>query len=207
MSLRWCFMQALKRVEPNKVRTTITRGARCYPRYPTRPLGSTTAISITNNHPTSSDSTMSSPAPRRTQRNSQSATPRRSVRSSQAPQSSPFASSADDQLQFEASQAAQQDSARATPRASRLQHNIAVSSPLFFRSSPVVGSGVGNGADVSSPVRQSSNTTDGDRTPRASERNIGGQQQACAKRTEHLSDRTPLSARFITNSLCVKLES
>ncbi|EON65493.1 minichromosome maintenance protein 4 (cell division control protein 54) [Coniosporium apollinis CBS 100218] len=121
---------------------------------------------------------MSSPAQRRSQRNSASATPRRSARSSQVPPSSPLSNrSADDQLRSEASDASQRQGSQATPRAARLQPNVAASSPLFFRSSPangsVNGSGAVNGAVPSSPTRQPANGTDGDRTPRASGINVG----------------------------------
>ncbi|KAL1646409.1 MCM DNA helicase complex subunit [Diplodia intermedia] len=99
---------------------------------------------------------MSSPAQRRSQRNSVSATPRRSQRNSQIPPSSPTA--ANQQLQSEASQAS-------TPRSRIQQQNIPTSSPLFYNgSTPARSSAAANGA---------SNGTDGDRTPRASAMNIG----------------------------------
>src|ERR1700761_6957039 len=101
---------------------------------------------------------MSSPASRRSNRNS--ATPRRTSRASQAPATSP-----DNQLQSEASQASQ------SPRSSRGQpsaKNVPSSSPLRFGSSAKSArSGISNGADASSPLRQRTNASDGDRTPRA----------------------------------------
>ncbi|KAF2835085.1 MCM-domain-containing protein [Patellaria atrata CBS 101060] len=124
---------------------------------------------------------MSSPASRRSQRNS--ATPRRNPLSSQAPQSSP--AGADQQLRFEASQASGHGGSQATPIASRLRQNIASSSPLFFNSSPANGSGAANGAPPSSPLRQRSDVTDGDRTPRASEQ-------------QHIGDSSPI--RYASSS-------
>ncbi|KAL8826345.1 MAG: hypothetical protein Q9191_003859 [Dirinaria sp. TL-2023a] len=106
---------------------------------------------------------MSSPASRRSQRNSISGTPARSTRSSQ-PVNSPARS-------------AQQNHSQATPRALR-SNNVASSSPLFFDSSPVNGAPTANGArnfngatgatnangmDISSPLRQMSVA---DSTPR-----------------------------------------
>ncbi|KAF2147099.1 uncharacterized protein K452DRAFT_282086 [Aplosporella prunicola CBS 121167] len=99
---------------------------------------------------------MSSPAPRRSQRASQSATPRRSTRNSQIPETSPSAAA---QPQI------------STP-SSRLQHqNVPASSPLFFQSSPANGAGPSNGADAHTPGREPLNDVDGDRTPRASAMN------------------------------------
>ena len=110
---------------------------------------------------------MSSPTKRRSQRTSASATPRRSARGSQIPPSSPApARGPEEQLQSEATQASQRSS-QATPRNSRLQTETSTQSPLFFRSSPVNGSGAGNGTGVDAE-------TDGDRTPRASGAHIGG---------------------------------
>ncbi|EKG21177.1 Mini-chromosome maintenance DNA-dependent ATPase [Macrophomina phaseolina MS6] len=98
---------------------------------------------------------MSSPAHRRSTRNSASATPRRSQRNSQIPPSSPTA--ADQQLQSEASHAS-------TPRNRTQQQSIPTSSPLFYNSTPGSNAPAANGA---------SNGTDGDRTPRASTMNVG----------------------------------
>ncbi|KAF1984375.1 putative DNA replication licensing factor Mcm4 [Aulographum hederae CBS 113979] len=113
---------------------------------------------------------MSSPASRRSNRNS--ATPRRTTRSSQVPQSSPLAASADDQLRSEASQGSQGLSVSGTPRGPPTQQNVPQSSPLFFGSTPA-GSGAANGGIISSPMRQPSEPTDGDRTPRASAQHAG----------------------------------
>ncbi|KAB2580035.1 Mini-chromosome maintenance DNA-dependent ATPase [Lasiodiplodia theobromae] len=99
---------------------------------------------------------MSSPAPRRSQRNSASATPRRSQRNSQIPLSSPTA--ANQQLQSEASQAS-------TPRNRIQQQNVPTSSPLFYNGSTPSGS--------SAAANGPANGTDGDRTPRASAMNVG----------------------------------
>lgn len=125
---------------------------------------------------------MSSPANRRSQRNSNSATPRRSARNSQVPQSSPFVGpGSDEQLRSETSEAPQRNApSQATPRASGgRQQNFAMSSPLFFRSSPVNGAAAGtalnrNRIEISSPLRQTSNAFDGDRTPKASGQTVGG---------------------------------
>lgn len=125
---------------------------------------------------------MSSPAPRRSQRNSQSATPSRSLRSSQPPRSSPAPAEA----------SSQNGSKNGTPRQARASQ--LASSPMFFQSSPANGNGSAAGAP-SSPLRQMSNTqstdthaapssplrhmtdtqsvSNGDRTPRASGGLIG----------------------------------
>ncbi|KAF2671112.1 MCM-domain-containing protein [Microthyrium microscopicum] len=105
---------------------------------------------------------MSSPSSRRSNRNS--ATPRRAGRSSQAATPS---SNANDQLRSEASNASQETST--TPRG-QPAGGIASSSPLFYGgSSPKRGPSGTNGLpDVSSPLRQQTNNSDGDRTPRAS---------------------------------------
>jgi hypothetical protein len=113
---------------------------------------------------------MSSPAQRRSQRNSASATPRRggrNARSSQIPSSSPAPAGPDEQLQSEASQASQRGS-QATPRNQRLT-STQTQSPLFFRSSPINGSasGAANGAGADAD-------SEGDRTPRASGMTFGG---------------------------------
>jgi len=100
---------------------------------------------------------MSSPASRRSQRNSVSVTPQRSPRHSQQAPSS--------------ARSAQQTGSHATPRASR-QNNIAASSPLLYHSSPLNGAQLTAGADeangasrmnISSPLRQ---TSVADSTPR-----------------------------------------
>ncbi|KAI9880017.1 MAG: hypothetical protein M1830_005936 [Pleopsidium flavum] len=61
-----------------------------------------------------------------------------------------------------------------TPRAP--PQNLPSSSPLFFRSSPINGATAARGADrmeISSPLRQASDATDGDRTPRGTSRPLG----------------------------------
>ncbi|KAL8904498.1 MAG: hypothetical protein Q9207_003220 [Kuettlingeria erythrocarpa] len=87
---------------------------------------------------------MSSPASRRSKRNSASATPVRSTRNAQQPATSPATAVA---------QSPQQP---------------AHSSPLFFRSSPINGGGsqgsVQNGVNVSSPLRQASTNNSTPRT-------------------------------------------
>jgi DNA replication licensing factor MCM4 len=119
---------------------------------------------------------MSSPASRRSNRNS--ATPRRTPRSSQAPATSP-----DNQLMSEASHAPQSpQSSRAgsqnqsnTPRGQLSTKNVPSSSPMRFGSSAKsVRSGSAISGDVSSPLRQHSNASDGDRTPRANRAPAGG---------------------------------
>lgn len=125
---------------------------------------------------------MSSPASRRSQRNSVSATPQRSARSSQqAP--SPVRS-------------AQQNGLQATPRASR-QHNIVASSPLIHQSSPLngaqpsAGAAEANGAtriNISSPLRQASVA---DNTPRGRVQAPGGME------SQNLSAFCPMLHRLI----------
>ncbi|RDW77964.1 putative DNA replication licensing factor mcm4 [Coleophoma crateriformis] len=116
---------------------------------------------------------MSSPSPRK-QRSSQ-ATPRRTTRSSHAPSSPPDPSS---QLQGEASQ---RDGNNATTP--RDNHAPPSSSPMFFQSSPANADANRALRDVSSPLRQMTNTqttqengdsqSQGDQTPRASGQFIG----------------------------------
>jgi DNA replication licensing factor MCM4 len=123
--------------------------------------------SIASQQPQSSsytDSTMSSPTKRRSQRTAASATPRRSARGAN-PTSSPPPLGPDEQLQSEASQASQRG-LQATPRNSRLQ-STSTQSPLFFRSSPAIPSGSGAGNDAPE-------SDDGGATPRASGMTIGG---------------------------------
>ncbi|OAA54322.1 cell division control protein 54 [Niveomyces insectorum RCEF 264] len=88
---------------------------------------------------------MSSPARRRSSRNSQAGTPNRSLRSSQ-PRSSPAPGPSN------AGQAA------GTPRAARAPSSQLQSSPLFYQSSPAVADGPAGANGVSSPLRQMSNT-------------------------------------------------
>ncbi|KAF2088396.1 MCM-domain-containing protein [Saccharata proteae CBS 121410] len=117
---------------------------------------------------------MSSPAPRRSQRDSQSGTPRRSARNPQTHRSSPVGAGADEQLRSEASQSSQRQPAQSeTPRSRAQEQSFPASSPLFFRSSPANPSGAANATGASSPLREPLNGTDGDRTPRASGRNVG----------------------------------
>ncbi|SLM36042.1 dna replication licensing factor mcm4 [Lasallia pustulata] len=111
---------------------------------------------------------MSSPSSRRSQRNSLTATPRRAARNSLQPPSSP-AVAAQEQSQPPQNEAPrhQQSQSPGTLRAS--QQNVAASSPLFFRSSPVNGAVNINGTErmeISSPLRQASSIPDNDGTPR-----------------------------------------
>lgn len=95
---------------------------------------------------------MSSPAPRRSQRNSQSATPRRSVRGSQPIPSSPLAAPNglfSDDAQYMPAQGSQQEVPNGVNAQRESQPDPGLSSPMFFNSSSVANS-------------------DGDRTPRAS---------------------------------------
>lgn len=108
---------------------------------------------------------MSSPAPRRSQRNSASATPVRPTRNSQQIRSSPMVPDRS-RDQETPSTAPGQAQGQETPRASR--QPVLSSSPLFFHSSPVNGPAganvTGNGRmDISSPLRQ---TSLADSTPR-----------------------------------------
>ncbi|KAI9800137.1 MAG: hypothetical protein M1833_003464 [Piccolia ochrophora] len=100
---------------------------------------------------------MSSPANRRSQRNSQAGTPRRTAaRNANAQHSSPPTIAGDDFQQPEA-----------TPRAS---HHIPSSSPLFFRSSPANGAANGDGGaeeGPSSPLGAVTNGVNGAYTPQA----------------------------------------
>lgn len=101
---------------------------------------------------------MSSPAPRRSQRNSASATPMRSTRNSQQLRSSPVVPDRSGD-QGTPSMTPGQSRRQETPRASR--QPVLSSSPLFFRSSPVNETGGANGTrnermDISSPLRQTS---------------------------------------------------
>ena len=108
--------------------------------------------------------TMSSPATRRMQRNSQSATPRRTTRSSQAIMTSPLAGAApSDQLFSEASQNFDGPLTNGSPLHPTLQDQPPVSSPLFFRSSPANGS-VANSA-VNTTPRPSGITAGGKLVP------------------------------------------
>src|SRR4051794_14076993 len=107
---------------------------------------------------------MSSPSHRR-QRSSQSGTPRRSSQRSLVP-SSP-ADPAAAQLQHEAASSQSNALGGSTPRRAPPS-----SSPMNYRSSPADIARANRERDVSSPLRQMTNTQstqeDGDRTPRAS---------------------------------------
>lgn len=111
------------------------------------------------------------------QRNSKSATPRRSARnSSLALPSSPVQGADPAAAQLLGEQASSQDDrAEGTPQVSR--QVAAESSPMFFQSSPAGRAGA-NIRDVSSPLRQMSNTQntneDRNRTPRASGNTLRG---------------------------------
>ncbi|KAG9233792.1 MCM2/3/5 family-domain-containing protein [Amylocarpus encephaloides] len=106
---------------------------------------------------------MSSPSHRR-HRSSQSGTPKRSSQRSAIPSSPPDPSAA--QLQNEAASSQGNANGNSTPRRAGLS-----SSPAIYRSSPADLVRANRERDVSSPLRQMSNTQttqqDGDRTPRA----------------------------------------
>lgn len=100
---------------------------------------------------------MSTPTSRRSQKSRLSATPVRSTRNSQAPGSSPAIASGQVPLANpRAAASSPHNSIQETPRASRL--NVASSSPLFYRSSPVNGAAGSNTNDrmdiISSPAGQ-----------------------------------------------------
>jgi len=128
---------------------------------------------------------MSSPGHRR-QRSSQSATPRRASQRPAVP-SSP-ADPAAAQLQNEAASS----QGNATPR-----RGVPSSSPMNYRSSPADIARASR--DVSSPLRQMSNTQttdDGDRTPRASGNGlIGGKHQV------HDGQKDADTCRIVPNSI------
>ena len=129
---------------------------------------------------------MSSPASRRSNRNSLNGTPLRSNRDSEAPLSDPplpDADAANDQLRSEADGGLQQDTPRGNARSSQNTSQSQApptSSPLFFRSSPAGSQSQSqsqslnvpgtNGVNTSSPLRQRNNvaSSQGGRTPRPS---------------------------------------
>ncbi|KAI9701794.1 MAG: hypothetical protein M1836_001138 [Candelina mexicana] len=111
---------------------------------------------------------MSSPASRRSQRDSLSGTPKRASTRSQQPPSSPVVGPEQGGSQtFPQNSPSKQRPPQGTPRGAR--QNVVSSSPLFFQSSPANGASAPTGQrmEISSPLRQESNATDGDRTPRA----------------------------------------
>lgn len=134
--------------------------------------------------------TMSSPASRRSARNS--ATPRRNARTSLAPQSSP--QGADAQLRSEASQVSQRGSANGTPRSAgdRQTRNFESMTP-FFESSP---------APNGSGEQQEAAMEDGDRTPRAS-----GTARSTHPHPSGLRLLLTCHYRFLTYRLPVQLDS
>ena len=137
---------------------------------------------------------MSSPASRRSQRNSQAGTPRRSARRTQQPPSSPPGSDA----QLPGGPATSQSSN--TPKTSR--RNIVTSSPILFSSSPAPRPAAAGRMEISSPTQQASDAADGDRTPRARQA-IGGE---CFRVYAILN--TPLTRqRLISSTLRLKLQS
>ena len=141
---------------------------------------------------------MSSPTSRRSQRNSSTATPARSTRNSQVQLGSPSGVMADQE---------QQIPTQATPRASR--QGVPSSSPLFFRSSPVVGRTVPSGAtdamDLSSPLKHASTAIDGDRTPRGPSRAIAGSKY---QHRQTIARRLTLHyPRFVAHTVRFKLKS
>ncbi|KUJ18716.1 MCM-domain-containing protein [Mollisia scopiformis] len=108
---------------------------------------------------------MSSPSHRR----SQSGTPRRTSQRNAIPSSPPDLDPAAAQLQNEAASS----QSNGTPR-----RNVPLSSPMNYRSSPAEIARMNRERDVSSPLRQMSNTQttqDGERTPRASTTGLLGE--------------------------------
>ena len=147
---------------------------------------------------------MSSPASRRSQRNSLTATPTRAARNSLQPPSS-LAVMAQEQSQPQQNGAAshQHIQSPGTPRAS--QQNMAASSPLFFRSSPVNGAANANEnerMEISSPLRQASSVPDNDGTPRGRAPPPNGQSESGIN-----GRHADVFRRFLTHTLRFKLES
>ena len=158
---------------------------------------------------------MSSPASRRSNRNSVNGTSSRRDRNSDAPMSDPpLPDPASDQLQSEADRASQQDTPRDNARSSQDESQSQApptSSPLFFRSSPAgsqsqsqsqsLGVPGANGVNISSPLRQrndAASSQDG-RTPRPSGA-IGG--EIVARRSRLVHSHTNVDYRIVTNTLC-----
>jgi hypothetical protein len=119
---------------------------------------------------------MSSPSHRR-QRSSQSSTPKRASQRNGVPSSPPDPAAA--QLQNEAASS----QGNGTPR-----RGVPSSSPMNYRSSPADLARANRERDVSSPLRQMTNsqpTQDGNRTPRASASGlIGGKKVDIMKRDQ-----------------------
>ena len=133
---------------------------------------------------------MSSPSHRR-QRSSQSGTPRRTSQRNPIPSSAPDPAAA--QLQNEAASS----QSNGTPR-----RDIPSSSPMNYRSSPADIARANRERDVSSPLKQMTNTQttqDGERTPRASGL-LGGQYFRL-----NTQNRSLTFPRIFTNSLCIEL--
>ena len=116
---------------------------------------------------------MSSPASRRSQRNSLTSTPARSTRNSQLLGGGPTAISRQaPPPNHDIASTSPQADLQATPRASR--QNVALSSPLFFRSSPANGvadANMNDGMNISSPLRK---TSIAGSTPRGRPQAVGG---------------------------------
>ena len=170
---------------------------------------------------------MSSPAFRRSARNSINGTPRRTQRNSEAPVSSPVlpaANTPDEQLRQETEQASSQngqqdaDMQDTTPRAqARSSQNESqsqappTSSPLFFRSSPggsqsqsqTLNAPQGaNGINISSPLRQQRSalpSSEGGRTPRAIG-GLGGRRHAVIAQSQILANLSSKSHHLFTTS-------
>lgn len=154
------------------------------PLYACDAFGRTSRLSLFRTEPTlcfnkhiherdSTSPSMSSPASRRSKRNSLNSTPARGSHTPQQPASNPQA-----QMDPNSTSASQQGGEQATPQAPR--QNIASSSPLFFRSSPSNASQTGQPGpsgqmEISSPLKQVSNAGDEDRTPRASRQAPAGE--------------------------------
>ena len=167
---------------------------------------------------------MSSPASRRSNRNSVNGTPRRSsTRGSETPISDPplpDSDAANDQLQSEADQASQNTPrADAQPSQNTSQSQAPpTSSPLFFRSSPAgsqsqsqsqsLGVPAGNGINISSPLRQQSDaaSSQGGRTPRPSG-GIGGERPHRPLRRENIANRASQIPRRSTTRPALTLQN
>jgi hypothetical protein len=157
---------------------------------------------------------MSSPASARRRgrptRNSTTSTPTHSGPSQQqAPEGNPMFSAMDS--------TPSQNGSGATPRSSRrLRGEAALSSPMFFQSSPVNGTHPPTrnrdnetGVGFSSPMRPSPLFEDGEVTPRGNRRAVGGTYSENAVSLHKCVSRSILTialARLFTNPLCVELE-
>lgn len=140
---------------------------------------------------------MSSPSHRR-QRSSQSGTPRRTSKRSNVPSSPPDPAAA--QLHSEAASS----QGNGTPRRAAAPPS---SSPMNYRSSPADIARMNRERDVSSPLRQMTNTQttqeDGERTPRATTSGLIGGNTVFYSSTSRLK---LTFARFFPYSICAKFQ-